>query len=165
MMKRLKSKSGKELEETLAIVHAAYERQKIAFICKAETPTITLGSADKKQTIYLLNSYLDFCGCLYKSGRAIAVEAKMTEVDRLSITGKGGLTARQWGAGCRWQDAGALVGVIWQHKNKVRWLPWQIVREAVMAGARSIKWDQAISVPQGYGFIIHDYLAIALKTE
>ena len=93
------------------------------------------------------------------------MEAKMTDQPRLSITGENGLNAKQWQAGCRWAEAGALVGVVWQFKGSVAWIPWRTVHAAVMDGRRSIRLEQSILIPSGMGFILYDWIKVAIESE
>jgi hypothetical protein len=127
---------------------------------------LTMGRGYGKEVIFLRNPFLDFTGIICGSSRMVTVEAKMTDEPRLGIASKSGLSINQYGAGCNWYNAGALVGVIWQFHGIVAWVPWKNVRKAIMDGRRSIKFDlDTLPIKSGMGFILHDWLATALASE
>jgi penicillin-binding protein-related factor A (putative recombinase) len=152
---------GTEFEKRLGKIHDVYKMLRVAKIEKVAPPILVLG----KKKIMLANPYLDFAGAwTEENGRAVAIEAKLTEVARLSICRDGGLSENQYSNLWAWRDAGAAVGLLWFYTeaNTVRFVSLSRMAEIVQRSDVSIKWNEAEEIPASYR-CPWDYLPLMKK--
>ena len=157
----MKNKNGTILERLVRNICEGYREQGIATLEKVEAPTVTRG----KIVIHLANPFLDFVGCMHDTGRAVFLEVKHTNEPRLSIFGKGGLTAKQCRSLEMWQQAGAIVGVLWYHHDSLRFVSYDDI-ETIHEHRKSVPWNMAQEIPKGQtGEIQYDFLNTAQKNN
>jgi penicillin-binding protein-related factor A (putative recombinase) len=151
---------GKGFESEIAATAEAYERAGIARLQKVDPPVRVFWKAGKQQVIFLKNPWLDFAGVFTKrGGRALFVEAKSIEVGRLKVDADGGLSSTQWSAMKSWRRAGAACCVLWRKHGEVRLYVPEMIQAALDAGDRSLVFEAGVSVPQGQGMVIWDFLS------
>lgn len=151
-----------DFEGLLTIAGEAYEAQGRAVFRKVDPPTVQRGRflVQKKDG----NPFLDFVGCWKeRGGRALFFEAKETREDnpRLGIAVEGGgVTPKQMENLELWRDAGAAAFVLWYHVGQVRMATLEILENARLDG-KSLKWRDALKIPEGQGLIPYDFLTAA----
>ena len=151
--------TGKAFEVAIQRTIDAYRQQGRLYCEKVEPPTMTVGSGPARRTIYLANPFLDYIGCL-SNGRLVTFECKSTTRPRLPL-GPGGLAEKQIANMRRWRKAGAIVFLLWECQGRVvlclidRLEAWELAKDT---GAKSIRFDSQTPVPQGNGFVLHDFL-------
>ena len=155
--------TGTEFEAHVALVCDCYRAQGRADITKVEPPIKTLFiGPGKTKVIHLENPYLDFIGAwTERGGRALHIEAKTTQAPRLAVGADNGISADQIANLKRWHNAGAAVGVLWEHAGQVRFVTLTAIDHAREIEERaSVQWSKAYPIPQGEGFVSFDFLAI-----
>ena len=147
---------GRRFEKMLEHIFDAYRSTKEMDVRKTEPPCRTVGTGHKRQVIFLENPWTDFTGCwTERSGRMIALEAKSTSEDRLSIGKSGGVTERQFLALMDWAAAGAAVGVLWDCPSGVFFVSLAACSEVANSRTR-LQPENCIKIPSGNGFIVYD---------
>lgn len=155
--------SGTSFEDHVEIVCDYYRAARSADITKVEPPTRTLFiGPGKTKIIHLENPYLDFVGTwTARGGKAIHLEAKTTDTPRLPVGNKAGVDAQQLASLHRWHNAGAAVGVLWQHMGKVRFVTLTALQHALEVEERaSVAWTKAYPIPAGPDMLSFDFLPI-----
>lgn len=160
MAKDAKELEGWQLCEAIVAMHcASYAAQRVATIKKVDPPSSTVVLAGgRARTILKSSPYLDFCGVwTAQGGRAIHLECKSTMEPRLPL-GDGGLKDTQVVALNEWEDAGAIVGVLWMHAGDIRLLTSASIRQARLMGRMSVSWTAAFELEWSSELIQHDFL-------
>ncbi len=159
------SNTGKGFEALLSKIFAAYEDRGIATFSKVEPPVRIIGGGPNRKIIPLRNPFLDFSGVFAANGgRAIHIEAKSTAEPRLPVgCESGGVTLNQINNAIRWKRAGAAVGVLWLHDATVKLVTTEMLM--LERDRKSIRWEEAIPIPQGPGFIIYDFLRLLWRAD
>lgn len=151
--------TGKAFERELEMTCTGYEQAGIAALSKVDPPTRTVGGGKSMRVIYQPNPFLDLVGVWKaRGGIALFVEAKSTSTHRLPFCCDGGLTAKQCNAMRRWEDAGAIVGLVWQYADRVVAIPHP--HRLDVGGAKSLKFEDYsdYAVARGIGLIVWDFL-------
>lgn len=152
---------GTWFERDLARICAAYRGKRIIDLEKVEPPTRVVKRPPKFQPeiLRLANPFLDFVGCwTARGGRAVFLEAKSTDEPKLTLRSSGGLSESQHDALVRWDAAGAAVGLLWGHREDVRFVPLEAIASQLLAGVKHLKWENATPVPQGLGWVRWDFV-------
>lgn len=148
--------AGDAFESTIELILTGYERTRRATINKVDPPTKVVG---KGKVIHMANPFLDYVGAwTERGGRAIFLEAKSTAGPTLKLCASGGLTDKQWEALHRWDQAGAVTGILWGHAGQIKAINLPTIRQAITT-RRSIKWEHYRPCRKGTGLITHDFLA------
>ena len=145
---------GMDFEAALALQHAAYLRAGKAAIIKLPTPWVPHWSGGKVSGAHVAETAAaDFVGCLH-GGRAVAVEAKSTNIDRLSLSRIRHPQRKYLDVV---DDLGgvSLLVVYWRKLGEVWAIPWADVRSGRSVRGRSVAWHPS-SVYRVKGM---DYLA------
>jgi len=153
-MKRAKrANPGKDFEAALVKQFAVYEVRKIARVKKSDPPSaMRCVGPGQFRPILLENPFLDFTGTwTERGGRMIQIEAKSTAEPRLACPADNGIKAAQIAAMREWQDAGALVAVLWEYRREdfteMKIVTLDIIDRTRAKGRASIAWADAISIP------------------
>ncbi len=156
------SNSGKRFETVLTHIFDAYRSTGIMDIRKTDPPVKVVGAGGRRQVIFMDNCFVDFMGAWKeRSGRMLALEAKSTAENSLSVGKTGGVTARQWRALCDWSAAGAACGILWECPAGVFFVCLGNANEAIKSGKR-LKPENGIRLQPGKGFVFFD-VAAALR--
>lgn len=151
---------GKAFQGRLESIFLGYEKGGHATIRKVDPPVKVFGTGKQRSVVFIDNPWLDFHGTWTdQGGRAIAIEAKATDGDRLAM-GTGGVTQDQLDSIWRWHSAGAITAVAWERGPEIRILTGPEIIDAWNAGAKSIQWRHASPVPRGIGWVEFDILAV-----
>jgi penicillin-binding protein-related factor A (putative recombinase) len=154
----LSNSLGQAFQTRLASTLSGYRRAGIADLQKIDPPVRVYGTGIGRRVVFLENPWLDYAGTwTARGGRAIHLEAKATEGERLPI-GKAGVSESQLAALRRWTAAGAVAAVIWGHADEMRVVTAQALLAAWDAGAKSIQWRHLPAVHRGTGLIEFDIL-------
>lgn len=149
--------AGQGFQTRLESIFAGYRKAGIADIEKIDPPVKIMGGGKFRRVIFMENPWLDFGGTWsQQGGRAIFIEAKSTEKDRLSLGS--GVSDNQIKALRRWTKSGAVAGVAWLHSNQIKIIPAIELLSAWDAGAKSIRWQHLPAVERGLGLIEFDIL-------
>lgn len=144
-----------QLESTLL----GYRKAGRADVEKIDPPVRIYGSGIHRRVVFLTNPWLDYSGAwTEQGGRAIHLEAKATEGERLAMGGSG-VSESQLEALRRWTAAGAVAAVIWGHRDSMRVVTAREILAAWDAGAKSIQWRHLPAVARGTGLVEFDILA------
>ena len=162
--RRNKTNTGKDFENRVSEIAKLYEAQGKAVLRKCDPPSRTINVNGLVITTLLKNPFPDFVGVWTTGGgRALFVEAKSTKEPRLSIMCKsGGLTVQQTSALSCWHDAGAAVGVVWEHQMEWRFVGVRQIQKTLLMKRgnqprKSIRWDEAEEIPTN-GVVYMDFL-------
>ena len=155
-MRKLSNKNtGKDLEKRITQIAKIYEANKRALIHKCDPPSRTFNVKGKTFTTLLRNPFPDFVGTwTERGGRALLIEAKSTQHPRLPIMCKsGGVTIDQVNHLTHWHHSGAAVGIVWEHELRWKFVSIEQVHQTLKLKRgnqprKSIRWDEAIEVPQ-----------------
>jgi hypothetical protein len=151
--------AGKGFESRLASIFLGYRKAGRADIEKIDPPLKVYGTGARRNVVFTENPWLDFGGVwTEQAGRAIFIEAKYTDGDRLAL-GNSGVSDNQIKALRRWTKAGALAAVAWGHDNQIKIVPARELLDAWDAGAKSMKWKYLPTVDRGLGLVEFDILA------
>lgn len=157
----MKRATGQRFETYIKMICEAYETQGRAKIRKVDPPTKTFGGGHAMRIIHLANPFLDLVGSWQeRSGRAIFLECKSTQIARLPVCCDGGVTANQYEALMSWEAAGAAVGVLWEHADDIRFVSTGMMAANRSEGRASVPWKDAYGIPRGLGFVTHDWLTM-----
>lgn len=150
--------TGKAFEQVLTEICGHYASRGLLRVKKVDPPTKTFG---RGQIIHLPNPFLDFVGCwTARAGRAVFFEAKsVTNKPHLAF-GSGGLSDTQIESLRQWHAAGAVAFVLWERSGEVRLVTWPQIGDALKLGRRHLVWEDCYAVPQGKGYLIHDFLQV-----
>ena len=159
-----KTNTGKEFENRISQISGFYESQGKAVLRKCDPPSRTININGKVITTLLKNPFPDFVGVWTTGGgRALYIEAKSTKEPRLSIMCKsGGLTVQQTNSLSCWHDAGAAVGIVWEHNMAWKFVGIKQVQKTLLMKRgsqprKSIRWDEAEEIPSN-GVVYIDFL-------
>lgn len=151
------SNQGKGLQGEIERIAIEYQRKGILWLKKIDPPCRIVGKGINRKVIFLENPWLDFQGIWTRhNGRAISLEAKMTDEPKLQF-GKGGLTDTQLLSMGTHSAHGAATGVLWMFGGAIRFLAYGTLQAIQRNGARHAKWDQATEIQRGLGFITWDF--------
>jgi len=120
-------KRGAEFEKEVIRRAALYEKERLLVLRKVDPPTRIIGKA---KIIYLPNPFLDFVGSYTEAGgRAIFIEAKQTDGDKLGIgsSNSSGVTVKQLHALRVWSASGAIAAVLWKTPNAIWFVPIEAI--------------------------------------
>jgi hypothetical protein len=154
---------GTWFERDLVRICNAYRGKRTMDLEKVEPPTrvVKRPPTFQPEILRLANPFLDFVGTwTAQGGRAIFLEAKSTAEPRLPLRTSGGLSESQHDALLRWADSGAAVGVLWGHREDVRFVPLIAIAAQLAAGVKHLKWENATPIPAGVGWIRWDFAAV-----
>ncbi len=155
---RRRNDAGKSFQSRLESIWLGYRRSGRADIEKIDPPMKVYGTGPRRNVVFLENPWLDYGGAwTEQGGRAIYIEAKSTEGERLSL-GNSGVSDSQIKALRRWTRAGAVAAVAWHHGNEIKIVPARELLDALDAGAKSIHWRHLPAAPRGLGLIEFDIL-------
>lgn len=152
--------TGRAFEREMELTCKGYEQARIATIEKVTPPTRTVGGGRSMRVIYMANPFLDFIGVWTANGeRPVFIEAKSTSNHLLPIGADGGLTANQCVAMQRWENAGAVVGLVWQFHDKV--VAIRSAHRLIPTLSRSLRFEDFKDklVERGNGLIVWDFLS------
>jgi penicillin-binding protein-related factor A (putative recombinase) len=152
--------TGRSFEREMELTCTGYEQARIATISKVAPPTRTVGGGRNMRAIYLSNPFLDFIGIWTAKGeRPLMIEAKSTSKHLLPIGADGGLTANQCVAMERWEQAGAIVVLVWQFNHQV--VAIRSPQRKIPHPARSLRFEDFKDqlVERGHGYIVWDFLS------
>ena len=150
MPSRRNPNTGKDLENRIASIAKIYEAQGKAVLHKCDPPSRTININGRVITTLLKNPFPDFVGTwTTNGGKAIFIEAKSTQKPRLPIMCKsGGVTVQQVTSLINWHDAGAAVGVVWEHELEWKFVSVPQIQKTLLLKRgtqprKSIRWDEA----------------------
>ncbi len=150
-----KPNRGREFEKEILEVAKRYEADRSMTLRKVDPPTRFI----RGKIVMMANPFLDFCGSwTERGGRAVFLEAKRTDTDRLKLCCAGGLTEKQLQSLRRWRSAGAVTGIIWRSKSGDFFINMGEVESALAEGVLHIK-----SGEYGCSIVELDFLQ-AMKT-
>ena len=162
--RRNNTNTGKDFENRVSEIAKLYEAQGKAVLRKCDPPSRTINVNGRVITTLLKNPFPDFVGVWTTAGgRALFIEAKSTKHPRLAIMCKsGGLTVQQTSALSCWHDAGAAVGVVWEHDLEWRFVSVPQIKKTLLMKRgtqprKSIRWDEAEPIPSN-GVVYMDFL-------
>ena len=159
---RLAKKSndaGKAFQSRIESIFLGYRKASRADMEKIDPPLKVYGTAARRSVVFLENPWLDYAGTwTEQGGRALFIEAKSTEGERLGL-GSSGVSDGQIKSLRRWSNAGAIAAVAWFHRDQVKIIPARELIDAWDAGAKGIQWRHLPAVPRGTGLIEFDILA------
>jgi penicillin-binding protein-related factor A (putative recombinase) len=157
--------AGKSFQTRLESIFLGYRKAGRADIEKIDPPLKVYGTGAKRSVVFLENPWLDYSGVWTESGgRAIHIEAKSTEGERLALGGSG-VSDNQIKALRRWTNFGAVAAVAWHHGNEIKIVPAKELLDAWDAGAKSMQWRHLPAVERGMGLVEFDILAALAARE
>lgn len=158
---------GTWLEAEIKKILEVYRDKGLLDMSKVDPPTrvIWVPAAKRKpgqaaQTVMQLpNPFLDYVGSwTERAGRAVFLEAKSTAEPRLPLMNDSGLKQRQIESLLRWRRAGGAVGVLWACCGAIRFVPLVAVEAQLRGGVKHIKWEHAMELKRGFGWVTWDFL-------
>jgi len=153
--------NGRAFEGLVETILTHYAGAGLLRLKKVEPPTRTFGGAGRRQVVYLANPFLDFIGAWTEAGgRTVCLEVKSTQENRLPMGGTSGLSGTQVETIFHWENAGAVVAVIWECPEGVFMVRPAGVRRAIAAGRKSLKPEDGLRVPRGTGWVVWDFLSL-----
>jgi hypothetical protein len=156
---------GRGFEQTLERICGVYAERGLARFCKTEPPTRTFGTGFNRKVIYLPNPFLDYAGCITSMGnRAAFFEAKSTGEPTLPCGDKGSFSQSQRDAMADWRQAGAASWLLWEYRGACR-IFFHAMIQAGLSERKSLVWDDGIDVPQGTGYLLHDFMPLLKRYE
>lgn len=149
--------TGTAFEARVREVCQTYLAQGRAKLEKVDPPTVKTSF----RVIYKDNPFLDFVGSWIERGsRIIHIEAKSNSKRRLPIsTQKDGVSTEQIANLIAWENAGAAVGILWEHNGEVRFVTLAQMAAAKAEDDKSVAWEMAYRIPSGPG-VDFDFLAV-----
>jgi hypothetical protein len=160
-MKRTKLTDGRAFQDELVATCKQYQAQGVLRMRKVDPPVRIMGGGAGRQVMFLDNPFPDFIGAwTERGGRMVAFEAKSTKDPKLPVGGTGGVNETQLRNLQHWRAAGAFTFILWQWRGHgVVMIGLEALR--VRLKGKHIKWGdwQDCPVPQGKGFVLHDFLA------
>jgi penicillin-binding protein-related factor A (putative recombinase) len=151
--------TGKPFEIQISNIASLYEQRNLLSLEKVDPPVRVIGTGTNRKVIFQKNPHLDFVGVwTERGGRALFMEAKSTDDERLPLNAEGGIRDAQVKALQRWHRCGAAVGILWECRGKVRFISYERVRRALAQNFKSFAIDETVPVKQGNGFIIYDFI-------
>jgi penicillin-binding protein-related factor A (putative recombinase) len=149
---------------------AGYQSRGIASFEKVDPPVRIIWPMDKatgkpvQRVIFQTNPFLDYVGVLTsRHSRAIFIEVKSTASHRLAFNRDNGLKSTQWSAMKRWRSAGAACGLLWQWNFRVCLFTPEMILLCEKAGAKSLVWEEGLTVAAGTGEVIWDFIPVLEK--
>lgn len=160
---------GTWLERDIQRCCDVYREKCLLDLAKVEPPTRVLWTpkarrrpGQPEQTVLQLpNPFLDYVGAWReRGGRAVFLEVKSTSEPRLGIMQSSGIRDAQFFALQRWARAGGAVGVLWAHREELRFLPLEALEVRLKDGVKHVKWEHARAIPRGMGWLTWDFLQV-----
>ena len=148
---------GKTLESALSQIHDLWEALGVASLIPIPVP---IGQdKETKEVFYKHKMPFDFIGTLY-TGRSICVEAKMTRVATIPISGKRGIKPHQAQAIIKHGKMRAISLIVWLREDLMqkRILPWWLLESLLEQDSTQITWE-SLSDPK-YLLRDGDYLKL-----
>ncbi len=154
---------GSALEDLIEAQNAVYRSRGIAVVAKVPTPWKVQWRGGKIAGAFPERKGIcDYVGCA--GARAVGIEAKETEIDRLAWD-KIPDHQRDWLSA--YDRAGAIAGVVilWAGRGEVWAVPWRDIAVAMVGQRKSLPWQAGsrYRVTQGVG--VCDYLARLVELE
>ena len=130
---------GRRWQETIRASAALYERDGVLALEKTDPSVRIVGGKEDRKVIFKKSRLVDFVGChKLRGGRAIFIESKQTQEDRLPLGRPGGLTAAQVATLRDWALAGAMAALVWKSASGVWLVPYRDVLRAALAQRKSL---------------------------
>lgn len=154
---------GSALEELIERQNATYRERGIAVITKVPTPwKVQWRGGHIAGAFPESKSICDYVGCA--GARAVGIEAKETELDRLAWAK---VPEHQQDFLAAYARAGAIAGlvILWAQRNEVWAVPWRDVASAMAGPRKSLPWQAGSRYRVTSGIGVCDYLARLVELE
>ncbi len=146
---------GRPFQTLLESILTQYQSAGLLRMKKVEPPTRIV----RGRILFLANPWLDYLGCwTERGGRMVTFEAKSTREPRLPLWSNG-VTEKQIDTLRLWDHAGAVAFVLWEFGGDVRLVRYSEIAR-VLAERKHLKLDDALIVPRGDKWIVHDFLKV-----